>query len=147
MHSGENSNGTGMAGVSDPQHLGEGVSALSLDLLAERIDHERELRETAETASAKALITATDTLERRLEGMNEFRAQLTAQTQTFVSVNVFDARTEAIGMRINTLSERIGVLERQAERNAGSIATWRFLAGGSGVLGVLSLILWILSPK
>ena len=136
-----------MTAANDPQHLGEGVSALSLDLLAERIDHERELRENDATASARALITATDTLERRLEGMNEFRDQLTRQATTFISVTVFEARIDSINARIDVISDRIGVLERQAERNAGSIATWRFLAGGSGILGVISLILWIVSPK
>ena len=133
--------------MTDHAPFGEGVTALSLDLLAERIDHERELRENDAKASARALVTATDTLERRLEGMNEFRDQLTRQAQTFVSGPVFDGRIEAVNARIDTLSDRIATLERQAERNAGSIATWRFLAGGSGVIGVLSLILWIISPK
>jgi len=126
--------------TNDPQHLGEGVSALSLDLLAERIDHERELRENDAKASAKALQTATETLEKRLEGMNEFRAQLTEQGRDFIARTEYDAKHEA-------LLNRLQVLERQSERQQGAIATWRFLAGGGGVLALLSLVLWIISPK
>ena len=121
------------------QPLGQGVTGLTLDLLAERIDHEKELRVAAEESAAHALATATDTLERRLEGMNEFRAQLTTQSSTFISVTVFDAKIEA-------LSNRITLLERVAERTAGSIATWRFLAGGGGLLGLVSIALWLVHP-
>jgi hypothetical protein len=127
-----------MTGVNQP--LGTGVTGLTLDLLAERIEHEQEIRETREAAAAEALQTATGALERRLEGMNEFRAQLTAQGATFVSSAVFDTKFDA-------LSGRISLLERAAERTAGAIATWRFLAGGGGVLGLVSIALWLVHPS
>jgi hypothetical protein len=126
-----------MTGTNQP--LGTGVTGLTLDLLAERIEHEKDLREAAEESAAEALRTATGTLEKRLEGMNEFRAQLTTQTATFVSVDVFNSKMDA-------LSGRINLLERSAERMAGSLATWRFLAGGGGILGLVSIALWLIHP-
>lgn len=119
--------------------LGEGVSALSLDLLAERIDTERKLREAHEEAANVALHTAQDTLERRLEGMNEFRAQLGEQSRTFITNSIFDSKIDALDKRVTTL-------ERLIERQAGAISTWRFLAGGGGVLGLVSIALWLAHP-
>lgn len=117
--------------------LGTGVTGLSLDLLAERIDHEREMRETREDAAAEALRTATAALERRLEGMNEFRAALSEQSRSYVTTVVFDTKVDALGSRIT-------LVERAAERASGAISTWRFLAGGSGILGIIALALALL---
>jgi len=126
-----------MTGTNQP--LGTGVTGLTLDLLAERIESERAIREAHEAAAESALHTATSALDRRLEGMNEFRAQLTEQNRTFISQTVFDAKIEALGQRLT-------LLERQAERQAGVIATWRFLAGGGGILGLVSIALWLIHP-
>lgn len=125
-------------GTSTP--LGTGVTGLTLDMLAERIDHEREMRETREVAAMEALRTATTALEARLAGLNEFRAALTDQNRDFVHETVFDAK-------MDSLSSRLTVLERAAERTAGAISTWRFLAGGGGVLGLVSIALWVLHPS
>lgn len=122
------------AGTSTP--LGQGVTGLTLDMLAERIDHERDMRETREHAAAEALRTATTALEKRLEGMNEFRAALSEQNRNYVTVTVFDSRTESA-------DKRLTILERAAERTTGAISTWRFLAGGGGILGLVSIALWI----
>lgn len=119
--------------------LGQGVTGLTLDLLAERIDHETEMRKASEVASSEALKTATAALEKRLEGMNEFRAQLTKQAADFVSQTEYTTRIESLLGRISTL-------ERTAERQAGAIATWRFFAGSGGLLGLVSIALWILHP-
>ncbi len=125
--------------TNDHQPLGQGVTGLTLDLLAERIDTEHKLREAHERAAAEALRMATDTLNQRLEGMNEFRAQLSTQTQTFIDRKEFDAKFDGLASRLN-------ILERASERTTGSIATWRFLAGGGGVLGLVSIALWIIHP-
>jgi hypothetical protein len=119
--------------------LGTGVTGLTLDLLAERIQGERELRESHEENANANLRTATEALEKRLEGLNEFRGQLSDQNRTFVVQTVFDAKIEALSARLNAL-------ERTAERTAGSVATWRFLAGGGGLLGLVSIVLWVIHP-
>jgi hypothetical protein len=46
-------------------------------------------------ANAEALTTAATEMNRRLESMNEFRAQLTAQASTFLPRERFDETTEA----------------------------------------------------
>jgi len=111
---------------------------LTLDLLAERIAGERELRESHEANAQSNLETATQALEKRLEGMNEFRQALTEQNRNYVTFSVFDAK-------IDSLSSRVSLLERAAERTAGSVATWRFLAGGGGLLGLVALALTVIS--
>ena len=118
--------------------LGTGTTGLTLDLLAERIQGERELRESHEENAEQNLKTATQALEKRLEGMNEFRQALTEQNRNYVTFSVFDAK-------IDSLSSRITLLERTAERTAGSVATWRFLAGGGGLLGLIAIALTIIA--
>ena len=52
--------------------------------------HERELRVAHEAAVEKARQLQFDTLELRLEGMNEFRSQLSHQALTFMPIERFD---------------------------------------------------------
>lgn len=55
-------------------------------------------------ATSKALTLATGTMERRLEGMNEFREQLRSQAGTFVT-------RESIEPVMNAEKERVRALE------------------------------------
>ena len=50
-------------------------------------------------------------LERRLEGMNEFRDQLRSQAGTFVTREVADTRYGIIDKRVKTLEEKRSNLE------------------------------------
>jgi hypothetical protein len=125
--------------VTGTNPLGTGVTGLTLDLLAERIAHERELREANEKNADTNLKTATTSMDKRLESMNEFRATLTEQNRTFVTVTVFDSKIDA-------QNNRITLLERAGERTSGAIATWRFLAGSGGVLSLIAIALYFLHP-
>ena len=52
-------------------------------------------------ASVEAKNVAYKELERRLEGMNEFRAQLNSQTQTFITKAEFKTELSATEERLN----------------------------------------------
>lgn len=43
-------------------------------------------------------------MEHRLDGMNEFRAQLSAQQRTFVTRELFDTRTSFVDERVNAIN-------------------------------------------
>ena len=53
----------------------------------------------------KALVKADETLNLRLEGMNEFRAELTKQAQTFVKENEFRLHIEKLETKIGILTK------------------------------------------
>jgi glucose-6-phosphate isomerase len=55
--------------------------------------------------TAKALVKADETLNLRLEGMNEFRAELTKQAQTFVKQSEFRLHIEKIETKISMLTK------------------------------------------
>jgi hypothetical protein len=154
------------------QPLGQGVTGLSLDLLAERISHERELRETTlaherelrlltEEHVRDNLRTQAAEYARRLDELNHAHAQaVEAQARTvprelyeaFVKEN--DTRREtllsSVRTQIGSLDDAIGV-ERQARiRAEGALSTWRFIAatlGASGIVGIILGAIAVFGPQ
>jgi len=59
----------------------------------------------------KALFLARQELDRRLEGMNEFREQLRAQANTFVTREIADTRYMAMEDRLRSLEDKRSNLE------------------------------------
>ena len=59
--------------------------------------------------TAKALVKADETLNLRLEGMNEFRAELTKQAHTFVKDSEFQLHVEKLESKINFLTKMVYV--------------------------------------
>ena len=119
------------------------------ELLAERISHERELREAersaydherevrriadaherelrlqTEAAVEKARELQYKIYEVRLEQMNEFRGQLTTQAATFMTVDRFEREHSALIERVEASMGRIGekvlILEKSTVRVAAT---------------------------
>ena len=113
--------------------------------------HERELRLQTEAAVEKARDTQISELERRLESMNEFRAQLERQSGTFVTLDRFEREHGALVDRhtreMLALSERVGTEERVTTRQDSAEASLegirsnnRWLIGiAIGLLGTIGL--------
>jgi len=138
--------------------LGQGVTGLTLDLLAERIDAERMAREASEVAVEKARAIQFNEYERRLEALNGeagrirevlaqtvprevFEAYQAAQETTLkVASDVANERRERQDHEVRALSDRLNQWQ-------GSLNVWRFLAGGGGILGLVSIALWIIHPS
>jgi hypothetical protein len=84
-------------------------------------------------SNEKQIELAKEEMERRLEGMNEFRAQLSSQAGTFLS------RTEA-QLQIEKVITRIVVLEKSVNFREGSRhwSEYLIMALISGVVVVLA---------
>ena len=54
----------------------------------------------------ESIIAAEKTMDRRLEGMNEFRAQLDKQTRTFVTRDDLTATNRLIDERLYTITDK-----------------------------------------
>jgi hypothetical protein len=101
--------------------------ALNAALLAAK-----EAVQTALTAAEKAVIKAETAAERRFESVNEFRAQLSDQANTFMP------RAEA-EQRIGVLGESLGKLEKVVSTSTGRGAG--VSAAMAGLLAVGGLVL------
>lgn len=126
------------------------------------IAHEREHNMTN-----TALTKAEESMNQRLEGMNQFREQLNAQTQNFVTREVFEKYTKDLDVKmdlaLSAMSEKFEALvtslvnrhnadyntirellqsEKEIRRSfEGSINTWKWIAGFLGASGVAGVIL------
>lgn len=84
-----------------------------LDLIEKSIQKQLEMYE-------KSVTVAKNEMDRRLEGMNEFRAQLSSQTMTFISRKEVELLFEKAGLRIDTLSEKISLGKEFIAERKGS---------------------------
>jgi len=89
--------------------------------------HERELRLQTEAAVEKTRDTQVAELERRLEGMNEFRQQLNLQAATFLTIDRWEREHTLLVERhtrdIAALAERVGTEERVTTRQDSAAAS------------------------
>jgi hypothetical protein len=93
------------------QHHSEQIANIWREFAA-HLEQVREETRVAFIASEKAIAKAEQSMEKRLDGMNEFRETLRDQAATFLS------RAEA-GQRMDSLSESLG---SASERNASRIS-------------------------
>jgi len=68
----------------------------------------------------KALIISKREMERRLEGMNEFRAQLERQSRQFLSRTDLDYAASKLENRLNSNDNAIKDLKQEIDRQMGS---------------------------
>jgi hypothetical protein len=110
--------------------------------------HERELRQQNEAAVEKARQLQFEVYESRLEHMNEFRSQLSAQAATFLTVDRFEREHRVLIDRYEreaaVLSEKVSEQESVTVRQdaqqdllAASQTNHRWLIGISiGIIGI-----------
>lgn len=72
-------------------------------------------------AQKEAILKAENSVDKRLEGMNEFRKTLSDQAAHFIP------REEAL-QRIDALSERVSALSKSNDQREGSGANWQNIA-------------------
>ena len=73
-----------------------------LDAEVKRLD---EVSKLTNGAVAQATTIANSAMDKRLEGMNEFRQQMTDQTKTFITKEEYAARHDALEKRISGLEK------------------------------------------
>ena len=85
-------------------------------------------------AAEKAVLLAREDMNRRLEGMNEFRTQLEKQASTFVDKNYYDVEHRVLREELNRLREWKSVQDGKS--------SWTSLAAlGSLIVAVVAVIL------
>jgi hypothetical protein len=112
------------------------------------MDAERDKNEVRFTAMEKATQTALNgaqravekaetAVEKRLEGMNEFRGSLADQARLLMPRAEADSRISALTEQIKELASRI---DRQEGRGSGLNAGWGYLIGAVGLIaGLIAL--------
>jgi CBS-domain-containing membrane protein len=100
-------------------------------------------------AQDKAVMVARDDMNRRLEGMNEFRRQLDTQAKTFVTHADVDATVLRLNVDLREAVARIDTelksLTKSRDENSGKASAasvyiaW-ILAGITLILGIINLI-------
>ena len=126
--------------VIDPLgHQKEAVSVkeyleLKISALEQRLGQEAQLHQ-------RAISKAEDSMNARLEGMNEFRAQMKDQQVTFLTRAEFGQFTVATNDRLARIDERIKDLETFKAVLAGKASVPANIM--SIVLGIIALILGI----
>lgn len=83
----------------------------------------KEYIETKIGAVEKATTIASANLEKRLEGMNEFRAQLKDQSNTFLTRAEHQSYTEKVDSDIRVLRESKATLEGKASQKSVNLST------------------------
>lgn len=155
------------------------VTRRELDLLLNAHNREHDLHDRAHKVehemTQSALTKADNALEIRLEGMNEFRAQLEKQAGAFITREFFEQYTKEQNNKtetaLNTNTEKydtivkaivnrhdsdIDAMEKaiQSEREhrktfEGSVNTWKWIAtflGASGLGGVILMLITRANP-
>jgi hypothetical protein len=80
---------------------------LTPDALAERIKHERELREASALALEKALTIQAEEYERRLHELNEAHKQAAADREDFLARTEYLAERKAIELRLQSVERLV----------------------------------------
>jgi hypothetical protein len=99
----------------------------------------REHLESKIIALEKASEEAKKTLERRLEGMNEFRAQLKDQAQTFITRSEYCARNEKIDGAIQRFSDHVA--EEKGKASQTSVIVSIVIAVAGLVLALAAILI------
>lgn len=86
----------------------------------------------------RATKLASDTMEKRLEGMNEFRAQLKDQAGTFISRQELEAFKALVDADMRVLREANAKAEGKASQQAVNVSTIIAIVGL--LLGIVSFV-------
>lgn len=104
----------------------------------QRIDDQDKYVESKFLAIKEAVLKAEVANDKRFESVNEFRAQLSDQTNSFLSRLEYNAQHKALEDRVTALTDRINVSEGKSN---GINAGWGYLVGAVGlaaaVIGVI----------
>jgi hypothetical protein len=95
-------------------------------------------------AAEKAVQKAESAANERFAAVNEFRAQLSDQTATFIPRLEAESRFEAIGEK---LSDALSRLDVASGRGAGTLQLWGYIIGAGGLVAAVITTLYKLSGK
>jgi hypothetical protein len=96
-------------------------------------------------ATKEAVIKAETAADKRFESVNEFRAQLTDQTRTFMPRAEMESRSASLGEKLDALDKRLTTTEG---RKQGSGDTWKVIAAVIAVsIPIIGILISIVLTK
>jgi len=98
------------------------------------------------TALEKSIGVAKTELDRRLEGMNEFRRQLDKQASEFITKNEVNLRMEKMDLRFNGIEDKLNTLQNEISEKRGSRKWSDWLIMGI-IAAIVSIIMLVISTK
>lgn len=96
------------------------VSALREELRAQK-----ELLQAENASTAEAVVVARSELERRLEGLNELRKEVTKDREQFVKLDVYTPAHEALRVQRSSDNDKAIQLAAQVNNNTVEIAAMK----------------------
>lgn len=102
----------------------------------------REYLEAKINSVEKAIDLAREAMEKRLEGMNEFRAQLKDQASVLITRNEVDVQITRINTDIKLLNESKAKLEGKASQSAMNATIALSVAGL--ILSIATIVVMVL---
>lgn len=93
--------------------------------LREELRSQKELLQAENASTAEALVVARGELERRLEGLNELRKEVTKDREQFVKIDVYGPAHEALRIQRVTDNEKAIALAAQVNNNTVEIAAMK----------------------
>lgn len=89
----------------------------------------------------QAVIVATAANEKRLDAVNEFRAQLNDQALSFLTRNEYAPQHQALAKRIDDLTDRFNIT---TGKSSGMNSSWLLLTGAVGLgAGIIAIIYYV----
>ena len=77
-------------------------------------------------------------MEKRLESMNEFRAQLKDQTATFLTRDMYESRHQALQAQLDNLRDRVNAYENKGQ---GIKMSWLAMVGIVAFLATVATLI------
>lgn len=118
------------------------------ELLGQRIDALKELVEAWRQGDHLALSHAQTELERRLEEMNQFRAQIDRERRDYISREVYDQRHSELDRQIRLLENRVNSAAGEGQGVRLSARTFGLtVAAVAGIIGIVVAVSnWFSQP-
>lgn len=117
------------------------VSGWTVDTLKEYVERrftdQDKAVQAALLAAKEAVLKAENATEKRFEATNEFRQQLSDQTNTFIPRNEYDAQHQALVDKVATLTDRMN------QDKGGEISMAKIYAAIGAVGVVLGIIVML----
>ena len=111
----------------------------ALEAIYSKIDEREKMVNMRFVESEKAILEARKEMDRRLEGMNEFRSQLERQANTFIARAEWESKHEIVNTKIYENYKAIEGLRRDMAQRVGAKQWTDYII----TIGVSSLIYFL----
>lgn len=127
-----------MSGETEKQVSGWTVDTLK-EYVEQRFTDQDRAVQAALTSAKEAVLKAENASDKRFDSVNEFRQQLSDQTNTFLSRPEYNAQHKALEDKVSDLTDRLNTI---TGKSSGLKDGWSYLLGAlAGISIVVGVIL------